>query len=146
LFSKTAVKQTDFLNSINWLSNQCYQHQGLYYLRFYRYPPPTYYPICRPMSAAVLPTSKPLGPGLVPGRGCPRAWQAWLGAPYARNSVDLVVTGIDRDRRAPERNLSGFSVPSIHICTPCLRFLVWTLLSTMTTFQPHSVLRRWASA
>jgi hypothetical protein len=59
----------------------------------------------------VLPTSKPSG-------------LAWWGAPYARNSVDLVVTGIDRDRRAPERNLSGFSVLSIHICSLRLHFLV----------------------
>jgi hypothetical protein len=37
-----------------------------------------------------------------------KAWfQAWWGAPCARNSVDLVITGIDRNRRTPEPILSG---------------------------------------
>jgi hypothetical protein len=39
-------------------------------------------------SSIVLPTSKSLG----------LAWQALWGAPYAQNSVDLVITSVDRNR------------------------------------------------
>jgi hypothetical protein len=34
--------------------------------------------------------------------------QAWWGAPYAQNSVDLVVIGIDHSRGIPEQILPGF--------------------------------------
>jgi hypothetical protein len=54
----------------------------------------------------------------------------------------LIVTGIDHSRGTPERILPGFPVLSIHICGLRLRFLIWTLLSTVTTFQPHSASRR----
>jgi hypothetical protein len=57
-----------------------------------------------------------------------------MGAPYARNSVDLVVTGIDHSRDIPERILPAFPVLFIHICGLRLHFLVWTL-STVITFN-----------
>jgi hypothetical protein len=85
---------------------------------------------------SVLPTSKPFGPVLVkPGTrpGGPSG-QAWWGAPYAQNSVDLVVTGIDHSRSTPEQILPGFPVLSIYIYSLRLYFLVWTLLSIVTAF------------
>jgi hypothetical protein len=50
--------------------------------------------------------------------------------------VDLVVTGIDHSRGTPEQILPGFPVLSIRGLR--LRFLVWTLLSMVLAFQPHS--------
>ena len=58
----------------------------------------------------MLPTSKPFGPGLVKSGtrpGVPSGLAGLVGAPYARNSVDLVITGINRNRRTSERILSG---------------------------------------
>jgi hypothetical protein len=71
--------------------------------------------------------------GSVPGPGRPGGAR-----PMPRTVVDLVVTGIDRSRGAPERILSDFLVLSIHICSLRLRSVIWTLLSIVTIFQPHS--------